>query len=111
MTSKSVTHPAQHHPAWHHPFAFAVRYVLAPLILSFSGFFSANFFISGHYTWPRTSRMLALTLTLLVLSYEFVYKEQRARSGSPEQARAAVLYACIIPYLAGVALMLALWKL
>lgn len=55
--------------------------------------------------------MLALTLTLLVLSYEFVYKEQRARSGSPEQARAAVLYACIIPYLAGVALMLALWKL
>jgi len=51
-----------------------------------------------------------LTLTLLVLSYEFVYKEQLA-SGSKEQARSALLYSCVIPYAIGILLMLALWKL
>jgi hypothetical protein len=99
------------HPAWHHFFAQTVRYVLAPLILVFSGFFTANFLISGQYTWPRTSRVLALTLTLLVLSYEFVYKEQKAKTGSVDQARAALLYSCVIPYVVGVALMIVLWKL
>ena len=92
-------------------FAQIIRYLLAPMILLFSGFFTANFLISGLYTWPRTSRVLALTLTLLVLSYEFVYKEQRARTGSLEQARTILLYACVIPYFLGVALMFALWKI
>ena len=55
--------------------------------------------------------MLALTLTLLVLSYEFVYKEQTATTGSEEQARSAVLYGCVIPYAVGAILMFALWKL
>ncbi len=55
--------------------------------------------------------MLALTLTLLVLSYEFVYKEQTETTGSGEQARSAVRYACVIPYAVGAILMLALWKL
>ena len=81
------------------------------MTIALSGFFTANFLISGLYTWPRTSRVLALSLTVLVLSYEFVYKEQRAGSGSPDQARAALLYACVIPYLLGVVLMFALWKL
>ena len=76
-----------------------------------SGFFTANFLVSGQYTWPRTSRVLALTLTLLVLSYEFVYKEQHARTGSPDHARVALLYACVIPYVVGAAAMFALWKL
>lgn len=97
-------------PEWHRRFAQLVRYALAPAVLLFSGFFTANFLISGQYTWPRTSRVLALTLTLLVLSYEFVYKEQRTQSGSPEQARAAVLYSCVIPYAIGVLVMFALWK-
>jgi hypothetical protein len=96
---------------WHQVFAQVVRYALAPAIFLFSGFFTANFFISGQYTWPRTSRALALTLTLLVLAYEFVYKEQRARTGSLDQARSALLYACAIPYLIGAAFMIALWKL
>lgn len=77
----------------------------------FSGFFTASFLISGQYTWPRTSRIFALTLTVIVLSYEFVYKEQRARLGTEEQARAAVLYSCMIPYVIGVLAMVALWKL
>jgi len=80
-------------------------------MLLFSGFFTANFLISGQYTWPRTSRVLALTLTLIVLSYEFVYKEQRTRTGSRDQARAALLFSSVIPYAVGVLLMLALWKL
>jgi hypothetical protein len=67
--------------------------------------------MSGLYTWPRTSRLLALTLTLVVLSYEFVYKEQVEATGSGSQARTAVLYACIVPYAVGVIVMLALWKL
>ena len=99
------------HLAWHHVFAQIVRYLLAPAVMLFSGFFTANFLISGHYTWPRSSRVLALTLTLLVLSYEFVYKEQRNLSGSAVQARAALLYSCVSPYLVGVIVMLALWKL
>ena len=55
--------------------------------------------------------MLALTLTLLVLSYEFVYKEQAETTGSGKRARFAVLYACVIPYAVGAILMFALWKL
>jgi hypothetical protein len=92
-------------------FAHSIRYVVAPTVLGVSGFLTANFLISGQYSWPRTSRVLALTLTLLVLSYEFVYKEQAATSGSEEQARLAVLYACVIPYAVGAILMFALWKL
>ena len=92
-------------------FAHGIRYVLAPAILGISGFFTANFLVSGQYTWPRTSRALALTLTLLILSYEFVYKEQIVTTGSGEQARTAVLYACVIPYAVGAILMFALWKL
>lgn len=92
-------------------FAHGLRYVLAPTILGISGFSTANFFVSGQYGWPGTSRVLALSLTLLVLSYEFVYKEQIAATGSPVQARSVVLYACVIPYAVGAILMFALWKL
>jgi hypothetical protein len=102
---------SQHtHPAWHGFFARLVTYVLAPTILGLSGFFTANFLVSGLYTWPRTSRILALTLTLLVLSYEFVYNEERARTGSSERARSALLYCCAVPYMAGMALMFVLWN-
>jgi len=96
---------------WQQVLAQSVRYVLAPLILFSSGFFTANFLISGQYTWPRTSRAAALTLTVFVLCYEFVYKEHRTRTGSHERARAVLLYACVIPYIAGAMIMVALWKL
>jgi hypothetical protein len=95
---------------WHHVFSQAIRYLIAPTILGISGFFTANLLISGQYTWPRTSRVLALTLTLLVLSYEFVYKEQASITGSRDEARSAVLYACAIPYTLGAVVMFALWK-
>ena len=88
-----------------------MRYALAPVIFAVSGFFTSNFLISGQYSWPGTSRIMSLTLTLLVLAYEFVYKEQVAATGSREQARSAVLYASVIPYAVGAILMFALWKL
>ena len=111
MTSDPRTGSPQTTPRWPHVFAHSIRYVVAPTILAASGFFTANFLVSGQYSWPRTSRVLALTLTLLVLSYEFVYKEQAETTGSGERARSAVLYACVIPYAVGAILMFALWKL
>ena len=110
MTSRPQSPRLVPSPRWHRLFAQGIRYLLAPAILAIGGFFTANFLVSGQYTWPRTSRVLALTLTLLILSYEFVYKEQFATAGSGQQARRAVLYACIIPYAVGGLLMLALWK-
>ena len=50
-------------------------------------------------------------LTVLILSHEFVYKEQLARNESPGRARAAVLYSCVLPFVIGVLVMLALWAL
>jgi hypothetical protein len=85
--------------------------VLAPLLFVWSGFFTANFIVSGHYTWPRTSRVFALTITLLILAYEFVYKDQAARSISQDGTFNALLYSCVIPYAVGVLVMLALAKL
>ena len=111
MNSAPRSGPLQARPRWHALFADTVRFVLAPLVLFFSGFFTANFLASGHYTWPRTSRVLVLTLTVLILSYEFVYKEQLSRPGVRDRAKAILLYSCVIPYLIGWALMLALWKL
>ncbi len=96
---------------WHAFFADSVRFVLAPLILFASGFFTANFIISGSYTWPRTSRTLALTLTVLILCREFVYKEHLSRNGAAGRAWSALLYSCGLPYVIGVLAMLALWAL
>ena len=98
-------------PGWHGALAQTILYVLAPLVLVSGGFFTANFIVSGLYTWPRTSRVFALTLTLAVLAYEFVYKEQRSRDGSHDRAVQAVLYSCLIPYAVGILIMLALAKL
>ena len=112
MSLHTQSSPVEARPGWRLTlFSDSVRFVLAPLILLFSGFFTANFLISGSYTWPRTSQTLALTLTVMILSYEFVYKEQLSRNESPGRARAAVLYSCVLPYVVGVLVMLALWAL
>jgi hypothetical protein len=111
VNPSSQSSPIETRPGWHAFFSEAVRLVLAPLILLLSGFFTANFIISGQYTWPRTSRTLALTLTVLILSHEFVYKEQLSRKELPGRARSAVLYSCALPYAIGVLVMLVLWAL
>lgn len=95
-------------PAGQTWFAEGVRLVLAPLVLLFSGFVTTDFLLSGVYGWPRTSRILALTLTVAILSYEFVYKEQRQADGGPQRARKALVYSCMLPYGAGALALLAL---
>lgn len=111
MRSSAQSNQAQARSWGHTVFAGTVRLALAPIILLFSGFFTANFIISGQYTWPRTSRVVALTVTVLILSYEFVYKEQLGQEATANRARMALVYSCLIPYLTGALMMLALWKL
>ena len=98
-------------PSWHVFFSHTLRYVLAPLLFLFAGYSTVDFIVSGHYTWPDTSRAFALTLTLLILAYEFIYKDHTVRSTSPERAFNAVLYSCMIPYALGMLMMLGLAKL
>ncbi len=65
------------------------------------------------YTWPRTSRVVALIITVLVLSYEFVYKEQRVRfpQRSHDDRMKILLYSCVIPCSLGVLALLGLVRL
>ena len=106
----SQTHPVT---GWNARFASAVRFVIAPLVLLSSGFFTANFLLSGVYTWPRTSRVFVLSLSLLVLAYEFVYKEQCLRFPNPSDDRPlkAVLYSCVLPYAVGALALIGLARL
>lgn len=94
-------------------FAGTVRFLIAPLVLFLGGFFTADFALSGVYTWPRTSRVLVLTVTVAVLAYEFVYKEQRTlKPDAPGSlALKAILYSCLIPYTLGVAALVALARM
>ncbi len=95
---------------WQIWFPEVVRLVVAPLLCLFIGFFTADFLLSGVYTWPRTSRALALTATAGILAYEFVFKEQCQRSGqgSPGRPIKALIYSCLVPYATGVLALLTL---
>ncbi|MGH7166729.1 MAG: hypothetical protein ACREIS_14515 [Nitrospiraceae bacterium] len=98
---------------WQGRCAGATRLVIAPLVLFSSGFFTADFLLSGLYTWPRTGRILVLSLTILVLAYEFVYKEERGRHPDSRDHRAlkGLVYYCVIPYGIGGLVLLALARL
>lgn len=111
MNSSSQASPVETRSGRPALFPNLVRFALAPLILATSGFFTANFLISGQYTWSRTIRTLALMLTVVILSYEFVYKEQLARDEPPALAWFALLYSCALPYVIGVGVMFVLWVL
>ena len=50
-------------------------------------------------------------LTVLILSREFVYKEQLSRHIARDRAWLTVLYSCVLPYVIGMAVMVALWAL
>lgn len=86
-----------------HVFRQVLRFVIAPLALTFSGFHIMDFLLSGVYSWPRTSRVIILILAVIILSYEFVYKENIAQM--PTESRnvglKAVLSSCVIPYIVG----------
>ena len=84
-------------------FGQVVRFVLAPLGSCFSGFHTMDFLLSGVYSWPRASRILALTFAVVILSYEFVYKEQQSQmaDGAGSFPGKVVLFSCVIPYMLG----------
>ena len=116
MTSHTQADPvSQPHlvTGWNARFTSAVRFVIAPLVFLSSGFFTANFLLSGAYSWPGTSRVLVLSLSLLVLAYEFVYKEQCLRFPNPSDDRPlkAVLYSCVLPYAVGALALIGLARL
>lgn len=111
MNSSLQSGPVEARSGWRVFSPNIIQFVLAPLVLLFSGYFTANFLLSGQYTWSRTTRTLALILTVLILSYEFVYKEHLSRNESPGRAWSALLYSCALPYVIGVVVMLALWAL
>ena len=110
MTLHAQSSPIETRRGWRHAFfSESVRFVLAPLILFFSGFYTTKFLLSGAYTWPRTSQTFALTLIVVILSREFVYKEQLSRHAAPGRAWAALAYSCVLPYMFGVVVVLTLW--
>jgi hypothetical protein len=116
VTSRAQIDPVPRVPSadsGHTRFGSAVRLVIAPLVLCSGGFFTVDFLLSGVYTWPRTTRVLVLTITLTVLAYEFVYKEQRLRYPIPSDVRPlkAVLYSCAIPYAVGALALIGLARL
>jgi hypothetical protein len=110
VTPRAQSNPIEARRGWRHVFfSDSVRFIIAPLVLLFSGFFTTKFVLSGAYTWPRTSQTLALMLIVLILSREFVYKEQLSRHATPSRAWAALAFSCVLPYMIGMVLMLRLW--
>ena len=84
--------------------------VLAALISAWSGFFTMDFILSGIYTWPRCSRVVALTCAIIILTYEFIYKEHQTRYAAVTGIipLKVVFYFCTIPYMVGSLALLAL---
>ena len=84
-------------------------YVLSPLLCAFSGFHLTGYLLVGLYTWPRTSRTIVLTFGTLIFVYEFIFKSQAPQfaSGKTWSQGEWVLYTSLIPFVLGVATLLA----
>jgi hypothetical protein len=80
-----------------------LHFFLAPVLGAFSGFHMASYLLVGLYTWPRTSRVIVLTIGMLIFSYEFIYKNNLSRPTSNwrHSSLESVLYTCVIPYMIG----------
>ena len=85
------------------PLAAIIHLAIAVPLLAWSGFFTMDFLLSGVYTFPRSSRAITLTLAVIILSYEFIYKEHLTRYSSMTGILPlkVVFYSCIIPYMVG----------
>lgn len=66
--------------------------------------------LSGVYTWPRSSRVMTLTCAVVILVYEFIYKEHQTRHAALTGIAPlkVVLYSCVLPYMAGTLALLTL---
>lgn len=80
-----------------------LHFFLAPVLCAFSGFHTASYLLVGLYTWPRTSRVIVLTIGMLIFSYEFIYKNNLSRPTSnwKHSSLVSVFYTCVIPYMIG----------
>ena len=85
-------------------------FVLSPLLCAFSGFHMTSYLLVGLYTWPRTSRVLVLTIGTLIFVYEFIFKSQapQFRSSKLLSQKEWVLYTSLIPFVCGVGALVAL---
>lgn len=84
--------------------------IVVPLVNAIGGFFILDFLLSGQYTWGRTLRTFVLSLSLLVLAYEFVYRDLQARhpEWTGRRALKSVLGYSVAPFFGGMALLLLL---
>jgi hypothetical protein len=84
--------------------------LVVPIVNAIGGFFTLDFLLSGQYTWGRTLRTFVLSLSLLVLAYEFVYRDLQARHPEWPGRRLlkSVLGYSVIPFFGGMALLLLL---
>lgn len=75
----------------------------SPILCAFSGFHSANYLLVGLYTWPRTSRVCALLVGMVIFSYEFIHKHEGPLfpSGKKLSQREWLLYSCLVPFILG----------
>ncbi len=83
-----------------------VRLIIAPVLSLFSGFHTMDFLLGGLYSWPQLSRVIAMTFAIIILSYEFVYKENSTSTPQQNglmnhQGMKAILYSCFLPYMVG----------
>jgi len=83
---------------------------VVPIVNASGGFFTLDFLLSGQYTWGRTLRIFVLSLSLLVLAYEFVYRDLQTRHPEWTGRRLLnhVLGYAVIPFVSGMALLLIL---
>ena len=97
----------------HLPLPAVIHLIVAILLLAWSGFFTMDFLLSGAYTFPRTGRAIALTFAVIILSYEFIYKEHLTQYSSITGILPlkVVFYSCIIPYVIGSLMLLMLGNL
>ncbi len=84
--------------------------LVVPIVNVSGGFFTLDFILSGQYTWGRTLRTFTLCLSLLVLAYEFVYRDlqQRHPEWTGRRLLNHVLGYSVIPFFSGMALLLLL---
>ena len=71
-----------------------------------------SYLLVGLYTWPRTSRVLVLTIGTLIFVYEFLFKSQSPQftTGKPLSQKEWVLYTSLIPFVGGVGVLVALTR-
>ena len=84
--------------------------VVVPIVNVIGGFFTLDFILSGQYTWGRTLRTFVLSLSLLILAYEFVYRDLQARhpEWTGRRLLKSVLGCSVFPFVGGMALLLLL---